>query len=46
MKNLYEKEKDSLTVIKWTTIYNGFESLFDNYAAVADCVEEIIIKTL
>ena len=46
MKILYEKERNSLNVIKWTTIFNGFETLFDNYEAVADCIEEIIIKTL
>ena len=46
MKLLYEQEKDPIEVIKWTTIYNGFESLFDNYETVANCIEDIIIKTL
>ena len=46
IRKLYEKETNSIEVIKWTTIYNGFEYLFDNYETVADCIEDIIIKTL
>lgn len=44
MKNLYKNEKDAIEVIKWTTIYNCFESLFDYYENVADCISDIIVK--
>ena len=46
MKSLYENEKNATEIIKWTTIYNGFENIFDNYEEVARTIEDIIIKTL
>lgn len=44
IKNLYKNEKNPIEVIKWTTIYNCLEECFDSCEAVADCVEEIIMK--
>ena len=44
IKNLYKNEKNPIEVIKWTTLYNCLEECFDSCEAVADCVEEIIMK--
>ena len=44
IKNLYKNESNPIEVIKWTTIYNCLEECFDSCEAVADCVEEIIMK--
>lgn len=30
--------------MKWTKIYNGFESLFDAYENAADTIDDIIIN--
>lgn len=44
LKNLYRNEKDSIEVIKWTTLYNCLENCFDSCESAADCVEEVIMK--
>ena len=44
MRELYKKEKDAITIMKWTTLYNCLEELFDEYENVADCVDDILIK--
>ena len=44
MKNLYRNEKDAIEVLKWTTIYNCFEELFDDFERTADCISDIIVK--
>lgn len=46
MRKLYKEEKNAIEVIKWTEIYKGLEDLFDNYEQVADCIEDIMIKSL
>ncbi len=46
IKNLFLEEKDPIEVIKWTTIYNNFESIFDCYEEIAHDIEDIIMKTL
>lgn len=44
MKNLYRNEKDAIEVLKWTTIYNCFEALFDDFEEAAHCISDIIVK--
>lgn len=44
MKNLYRNEKDAIKVLKWTTIYNCFEALFDDFEEAAHCISDIIVK--
>ena len=44
MEELYKKSNDAIDIIKWTTIYNGFEYLFDSYENVADLIEDIMVK--
>ena len=44
MENLYKEEKNPIEVIKWTTIYNSFENIFDAYEKVIDSIEDIMVK--
>lgn len=41
---LFEKETDSLTVMKWKEIYQILENTIDNCEKVANVVEEVVIK--
>lgn len=44
MERLYTEEKDAIEIIKWTTIYTGFENIFDACEEVGNCIENIIVK--
>lgn len=44
MKKLYQEEKDSIEVIKWTTIYNCFENTTDACEKIGDGIEDVIMK--
>lgn len=44
MERLYTEEKDAIKIIKWTTIYIGFENIFEAYEEVGNCIENIIVK--
>jgi uncharacterized protein Yka (UPF0111/DUF47 family) len=43
MKELFDKEKDPVRIIKMKEIYKELEDTLDNCEDVADCVEGIII---
>lgn len=43
MKELFDKEKDAIELIKMKEIYRELEAALDNCEDVADCVESIII---
>jgi len=43
MKELFDKEKDPINLIKMKEIYKELEDTLDNCEDVADCVEAIII---
>jgi len=43
MKELFDKEKDPIELIKLKEIYKELEDTLDNCEDVADCVEGIII---
>ena len=43
MKDLFDKERDPIALIKMKEIYKELEDTLDNCEDVADCVEEIII---
>ena len=44
MKKLYKEEKDSIEIIKWTTIYNCMENTTDACERIADCLEDVVMK--
>lgn len=44
MKKLYYEEKNSLEIIKWTTIYNCFENTIDACEKIGDELEDVIMK--
>ena len=44
IKNLYIIEQNSVEIIKWHNIYTTLEDAMDSFEAVADCVEEILMK--
>ena len=43
MSDLFRNEKDPVKIIKMRIIYNCFESLFDEYEELADCVEAVVV---
>lgn len=43
MTELYRNEKDAITLVKWTNIYNCLESVMDCCEQVSDCVEDVIL---
>ncbi len=44
MKKLYKEEKDSVEIIKWTTIYNCMENTTDACEKIADSLEDVVMK--
>ena len=44
MHHLYTAEKDPLTILSWTTMYDRLEKCCDCCEDVADMVEQIIMK--
>ncbi|MBN1775946.1 MAG: DUF47 family protein [Clostridiales bacterium] len=44
MKELFNKEKDVLDIIKWQEIYKSMENVLDSCEAAADAMERVIIK--
>lgn len=44
MRHLYTAEKDPLTIISWTTMYDRLEKCCDCCEDVADMVEQVIMK--
>ena len=44
MKKLYAEEKDSVEIIKWTTIYGCLENTTDACERIGDCIEDVIMK--
>ena len=43
ISELYKNEKDAITLIKWTSIYNSLEQAIDFCEQVSDCVEDVIL---
>lgn len=43
MSSLYKNEKDAITLIKWTNVYNLLEEAIDYCEHVSDCVEDVIL---
>ena len=44
MSSLYKNDKDPMSVIRWTEIYNCLEATIDECEAVSDCIADIILK--
>ena len=44
MTSLYENEKDSIELIKWTNIYNCLEETIDACEDLGDDVQDVIMK--
>lgn len=44
MKKLYKEEKNTLEIIKWTTIYNCLENTIDACEKIGDELEDVIMK--
>ena len=44
LKTIYADEKDPITVIKWTKIFNSMESVLDDCEDVADLLDGLTIK--
>ena len=44
MASLYKEEKDPITLIKWTKIYNCIEKTVDSCEEIGDCIEDVILK--
>ena len=44
MTLLYKNEKDSISLIKWTNIYNCLEETIDSCEEIGDCVEDVVMK--
>ena len=44
MTSLYKNEKDPITLIKWTNMYNCIEETIDKCEEIGDCVEDVIMK--
>ena len=41
---LYKEEKDPISLIKWTNIYNCLEDTMDCCEEISSCIEDVIIK--
>ena len=46
IRNLYQKEKNPVEILKWHTIYNSLEACVDLCEEVANTVEEIMMKNV
>lgn len=44
IKELFEKEKDPINIIKWKEIYEVAETVLDSCERVAKTIEEVIVK--
>jgi len=44
MALLYKNEKNSINLIKWTSMYNCLESTIDSCEEIGDCIEDVIMK--
>ena len=44
MRQLFEKERDAIELIKWKEIYDNLEGTLDQAEDVANVVESITIK--
>lgn len=44
MTLLYKNEKDSINLIKWTSIYNCLEETIDSCEEIGDCIEDVVMK--
>jgi len=44
MMLLYKNEKDAISLVKWTNIYNCLEETIDKCEEVGDCIEDVIMK--
>ena len=44
MRRLYTEEKDPVSVMAWTTLYDHLEKCCDQCEDVADVVERVIMK--
>lgn len=42
--NLYKEEKDPISLIKWTNLYNCFENTVDSCEQISDCIQDVIMK--
>ncbi len=42
--NLYKEEKDPISLIKWTNLYNCFENTIDSCEQISDCIQDVIMK--
>ena len=42
--NLYKNSNDPIEIIKWTNIYNCFETAIDSFEQVADIIEDAVMK--
>lgn len=46
IKNLYDNETNAIEILKWHNIYECIEKCMDSCECVADCVEEILMKSV
>ncbi|MBR2248410.1 MAG: DUF47 family protein [Bacilli bacterium] len=44
ISTIYKEEKDPITLIKWTNIYNCLEDTMDCCEEISSCIEDVIIK--
>ena len=44
MTNLYRDEKDVMTLIRWTKIYNCLENTIDSCEEIADVIQNVAMK--
>ena len=44
MSSLYKNEKDPISLIKWTNIYNCLEETIDRCEEIGDCIEDVVMK--
>ena len=42
--NLYKEAKDTISLIKWTNLYNCFENTIDSCEQISDCIQDVIMK--
>ncbi len=44
LSHLYEEEKNSIELIKWSNIYKCFEETIDSCEQISDCIQDVIMK--
>lgn len=44
MTSLYKSEKEPITLIKWTNIYNCLEKTIDSCEEIGDCIQDVVMK--